>query len=145
MCIVSPALSATACATTPGAIVSSFVAPVDRVVAIACCPMCAAIVALCSALSWSAATFATASAATCCLLSSLAARLSRCVWSSASIEGSVLCPVRCYVSNIYASNNSFQICIKENAFKRCGIVVKHEHILTLWAPRLYLTGRNCAT
>jgi len=70
--------------------------PLARVVAIACWPMCAAIAASWSALSWYVATLlASASAATCCLLSSHATRLSRCVWSSNFVEGNVLCPVKC--------------------------------------------------
>jgi hypothetical protein len=86
---VSPAPSATACAATPAAVVSSLVALAARVVAIACWPMCAAISASWSAMSWSVvALFATASAVTYCLLCSLAARLSKFF---ASVEGSVRC------------------------------------------------------
>ena len=100
MCIVSPTPNAVACAATHATIASSFVAPAARDVAIACWPMCAASASSCSALSWSADAFAAASAATYCLLSSLAARLSRCVWSSTSVEGSVLCHVKCSVRSL---------------------------------------------
>ena len=101
MCIVSPALSAAACAATRAAIASSSVALASRVVAIAYCPMCAASVASCSALSWFASAFATAFAATCYLfIISLAPRLSKCVWSFASFEGIVLCLVRCSIRSL---------------------------------------------
>ena len=84
---MSPAPSAAACAATHAAIASSFVAPVARIVDIACWSMRAAIAASWSALSWyDADLFATASAATYCLMSSLAARLSMRVWSVVSVE-----------------------------------------------------------
>jgi hypothetical protein len=79
MFIVSPAPIAAVCATILAAIASSFVAPAARDVTIAFWPMCAAIATSWSAPSWSAAAFAVASVATCCLLISLAARLSKCV------------------------------------------------------------------
>jgi len=100
MCTMSPAPNAAICAANPVAIASSLVALVARVVAIACCPTCAASAASWSALSWSAAAFASASAATCCLLSSFAARLSMCVWSSASVEGKVRCHAMCSVRSL---------------------------------------------
>ena len=63
--------------------------------------MCVAIAASWSALScYFAALLAAASAATCCLLNSLAARLSMCVWSSDSIEGRLLCPIECSVRSL---------------------------------------------
>jgi hypothetical protein len=63
--------------------------------------MWAAIAASWSARSWSAAAlFAAASAAACCLLCSLAARLSKWVCSSSSVDGRLLCPVRCSVRSL---------------------------------------------
>ena len=114
---MSPAHSAGDCTATPATIISSFVAPAAKVVAIACWPICAAIVASWSAMSWSsAALLAAASAATCCLLSSPTARLSRCVWSSDYVEGKLLCLVRCSVRSLACFHLSGY-----NLSKRCNI------------------------
>jgi hypothetical protein len=114
---MSPAPSAIACAATPPAIASSCVALAARDVAVACWPICAIIVASWSTLSWSfVALLAAAFAATCCLLSSLAARLSRYVWSSDYVEGSVICPVKCSVRSLACFPLS-----GSNLSKRCRI------------------------
>ena len=74
---------------------SSCVAPAASAVAIACCARCATIAASCASICSCAARLATAYAAACCRLTSFSTFLSISFCSSCSVQGSVLCPVRC--------------------------------------------------
>ncbi len=92
---LAPAVvSITAC---PAAIASSFVAPAASAAAIACCARWATIASSCASICSFATMLAAASAAAYCRFSSFSAFLSSSFCSSCSVQGRVLCPVRCSV------------------------------------------------
>ena len=78
-------------------IASSVVAPAASAAAIACCARWAVIAASCASICSVDALLAAASTAACCRWISLFALLSSWAWSSYSVQGSVVCPVRCSV------------------------------------------------
>ena len=84
-------------AACPAAIASSFVVPAANTAVIAYCARWAAIAASCASICSFAARLAAASAAACCRFSSFSDFLFSNFCISCSVQGRVLCHVRCSV------------------------------------------------